>query len=83
MNGYIVRGRGAYASNRIFLPAAGHGDRTSHYFFGSHGFYWSSVPGLTIYDIATHLRYNSVDYYLHNYRYTYGFSVRPVQGPTN
>ena len=82
VNGYVVRGRGIYASNSIFLPAAGHGDRTSHYFFGSHGFYWSSVPGST-YDIATHIRFDSVYYYLHHYRCTYGFSVRPVQGPTN
>ena len=27
--GYLVRGRGDYASNSIFLPAAGHGYRTS------------------------------------------------------
>ena len=43
-NGYIVRGRGAYASNSIFLPCAGSGNRTSLYYSGSYGRYWSSRP---------------------------------------
>ncbi len=48
-NGYVVRGRGAYSSASIFLPAAGlggggFGDGTSLYRAGSLGYYWSSVP---------------------------------------
>ncbi len=44
VNGYIVHGRGRYASASIFLPCAGIGDGTSLYFAGSYGHYWSSVP---------------------------------------
>ena len=44
VNGYMVRGRGDYASNSIFLPCAGHGNGTSLIGSGSYGFYWSSVP---------------------------------------
>ncbi len=40
VNGYVVRGKGAYTSNSIFLPCAGNGD----VYVGSHGYYWSSVP---------------------------------------
>ena len=46
VNGYLVKGRGDYASKSIFLPAAGYGDGTSLYFSGSIGLYWSSVPDL-------------------------------------
>ena len=60
INGYVVRGRGVYASASIFLPAAGHGgksfrnvrvtskgvdaDGTSLVSVGLSGPYWSSVP---------------------------------------
>ena len=42
--GYLVRGRGAYSSASIFLPAAGYGYGTSLGYAGSLGYYWSSVP---------------------------------------
>ena len=82
VNGYVVRGRGEYASNSIFLPAAGCGDGTSLSYSGSHGLYWSSVP-CSDYDDAWFLyfysssRLTSVYYYRYN-----GQSVRPVQGFT-
>ena len=79
VNGYAVRGRGAYASNSIFLPAAGYCGGASLYSSGSYGSYWSSVP-YSDYDYAYELDFNSgnhrTDYY---YRY-FGQSVRPVQG---
>ena len=44
VNGYVVRGRGAYADASIFLPIAGRGYGTSLDYVGSEGDYWSSVP---------------------------------------
>lgn len=44
VEGYIVRGRGSYASKSIFLPHAGFGYGASLYDAGSFGHYWSSVP---------------------------------------
>jgi hypothetical protein len=79
VNGYVVRGRGTYASNSIFLPAAGYGYGTSLLYSGSYGYYWSSVPN-SVYSYAHGLYFGSG--YLNTsgyYRYC-GQSVRPVQG---
>lgn len=43
--GYVVRGRGTYASASIFLPAAGSGNWTSLCLTGTHGEYWASDAG--------------------------------------
>ena len=78
-DGYVVRGRGPYASAWIFLPAVGNGYGTSLYDAGSYGLYWSSVPYSGRYD-AWCLNFGSR--YLNtygSYRY-YGYPVRPVQG---
>ncbi|MBQ6245796.1 MAG: leucine-rich repeat protein, partial [Kiritimatiellae bacterium] len=81
VNGYVVSGRGDYASASIFLPAASDGYGTSIRNAGSSGNYWSSVPhssgslsswGLYFYYSGYHDTYS-------NYR-IYGRSVRPVQG---
>ena len=79
VNGYVVRGRGAYASNSIFLPAAGYCYGASLYFSGSFGSFWSSVPD-SDYDYA-YVFYFYSDYHstYNNYR-DCGQSVRPVQG---
>ena len=45
VNGYIVRGKGTYASNSIFLPCAGFGYEAERDYFNHYGHYWSSVPG--------------------------------------
>jgi len=83
VNGYIVRGRGDYASNSIFLPAAGYGYGTSLYYAGSYGYYWSSVPYSGSYNLARSLYFYSGGHYAsYDYRY-FGFSVRPVQGSAN
>ena len=80
VNGYIVRGRGDYASRKIFLPCAGYGYGTSLVYAGSFGYYWSSVPILS--NNAFYLDFNSSDHRTYsNYRY-YGQSVRPLQGFT-
>ena len=80
VSGYVVRGRGTYASNSIFLPAAGDGSGTSLSGVGSYGYYWSSR------------RYKSSDggnawglrFYYRDHRARYltrccGQSIRPVQ----
>ena len=80
VNGYVVRGRGAYASNSIFLPAAGFGLRTSLSRSGSYGNFWSSVPYSDSY-CAYVLLFNSGNHYTNgNYSRFLGQSVRPVQG---
>ncbi len=83
VNGYVVRGRGDYASASIFLPAAGYGNGLSLNDAGSYGGYWSSVPDSDGYDawrLYFSSGYHDTSSYLH-YRY-YGQSVRPVQGFT-
>jgi hypothetical protein len=81
INGYVVRGRGDYASNSIFLSCAGYGKGTSFLAAGNDGGYWSSSPYPTesYRDYSWYLHVNS---YGHNrgyaYRY-YGYSIRPVR----
>ena len=78
--GYIVRGRGSYASNSIFLPCAGYGYETSLKYSGWDGNSWSSVPYSDNSYGAYALCFSSSD---HNTDYCYrvcGLSVRPVQG---
>ena len=84
VNGYAVRGKGAYASASIFLPCAGYGYGTSLRDAGPGGYYWSSVPGSDSNSRAWYLYFNSG---CHDTRYDYGYrdygqSVRPVQGFT-
>ena len=81
VNGYVVRGRGAYSSSSIFLPCAGYGHGASLGSAGSYGFYWSSVPRSDYY-LSWSLYFNSGS---HNTYFSYRFlgqSVRPVQGFT-
>ncbi len=79
VSGYVVRGKGDYASASIFLPAAGYGLGTSLYNAGSYGRYWSSVPGSGISD-AWYFYFGSGTYYYGDR--SYGQFVRPVQGFT-
>lgn len=79
--GYIVRGRGSYASNSIFFPCAGNGKSIWLDNVGSSGFYWSSAPDSDdkcswsfFFGSGYH---NTGDYYRNG-----GHSVRPVQGFT-
>ena len=82
IDGYVVRGRGDYASASIFLPCAGFGSGTSLEKAGSSGLYWSSVSKSDN-EHSWYFRFNSSDHYADDkYRYR-GLSVRPVQGFTN
>ena len=81
IKGYVVQGRGDYASANIFLPASGDGYGTLLINSGSSGLYGTSIPDLE--------GYNSYVFYFNacgrgmSYLYRYsGQSVRPVQGFT-
>ena len=81
VNGYLVRGRGSYASNSIFLPCAGFGHGTSLYHAGSSGNYWSSVP-YSDYDNAWCLCFTSSNHGTGDGDRCCALSVRPLQGFT-
>lgn len=79
VNGYVVRGKGSYASNSIFLPCAGYGNGDLLDGFGSYGSYWSSVPyqgssRACVFGFSSRYRYT------YNSSRYYGRAVRPVQG---
>ena len=85
VNGYSVRGSGAYASARIFLPCAGYCYGTLLFYAGSGGGYWSSVPySGSNYDnaCAWGLDFDSSYHGSYYHDRSYGRSVRPVQGFT-
>ena len=75
VNGYIVKGRGNYAINNIFLPAAGYGVGTLLDHYSSYGYYW-----LSVYDSdAKSFYFNSGYHYMSNqYRFS-GYTVRPIK----
>ncbi|MGN0853732.1 MAG: hypothetical protein ACI4Q3_10215 [Kiritimatiellia bacterium] len=79
--GRLVTGKGAYASESIFLPAAGYGYDSSLYNLGSDGYYWSSAPFSGYSSYAWSLCFNSGDFY-RDYDFTryFGRSVRPLRG---
>ena len=82
VKGYVVKGRGDYASNSIFLPAAGYGRGTSLNDSGSGGYYWSSVP-YSDGDYAWGLSFDSSGHDTYYYcGCDIGRSVRPVLGFT-
>ncbi len=87
VKGYIVRGKGGYASKSIFLPAAGYGEGTSLKYDNMEGYYWSSVPYVagsylsSTFSYAYGLVFNSSS---HGTSYQldrdFGRSIRPVKG---
>ena len=78
VNGYVVRGRGEYAFNSIFLPCAGYGDGSSLSYAGSYGNYGSSVPRSdTMW--ARYLRFGSSVHRTDINARSIGQSVRPLQ----
>ena len=81
VNGYIIRGRGDYASRSIFLPCAGYGYGTSLSYAGSDGYYWSSVP-YSHYYFPWYLGFDSSHHGTSYYSRYLGRSVRPLQGFT-
>ena len=82
VNGFVIKGRGAYASNSIFLPTAGYGDGTSLYDSGSYGCYWSSNPYSDYYRAwGLYFCSSGHDMFSHYFR-SYGRTVRPLTGFT-
>ena len=82
VNGRLVKGRGAYSSKSIFLPAASYGSGNDFhlYYLGSYGSYWSSKPTSGSSLDAWYLRFGSGNFDL-GLSYLYcGRSVRPVRG---
>ena len=95
VNGYVVRGRGAYSSCSIFFPAAGRGSEGGKFYLsngrGSRtGHYWSSVPATTYLDhdkVGSFMLYFTSDSILtrewagvvSDGKRYYGYSIRPVQ----
>ena len=82
VNGYLVRGRGSYASKSIFFPCVGNSGGSSLWDVSSYGNYWSSVPysdGNYAWNLRFGLRYHLAAY---DSRY-FGQSIRPVQGFRN
>ena len=77
--GYEVKGKDAYASKSIFLPAAGYFYGTSVRLVGSNGDYWSSSlsTGNPAYAYGLYFNSDDVSPAGSNGRY-YGQSVRPV-----
>ena len=84
VKGYVVKGKGTYASASIFLPCAGLGLGASLDSAGLIGGYWSSVPDSRSSSDAWGLDFRSGghDTYDDGSRYD-GQSVRPLQGFTN
>jgi hypothetical protein len=91
VNGYLVKGRGSFASYSIFLPCAGRiysdskynaSARAELYDVGAEGYYWSSVP-VNDFESSWNLAFQSNNYELNYYYYrSTGRSIRPVQGFT-
>ena len=82
VTGYIVRGRGDYVANSIFLSCPGVGSGTSLNGAGGSGYYWSSVPGSGSNSGAWCLRLGSSEHITIQSNRYYGRSIRPVQGFT-
>jgi hypothetical protein len=81
VEGYIVQGKGSYASESIFLPCAGFGVGTSLLCADSFGGYMSSVPYSGYGDCYEwNLYFCSGDHGTSNSDRYYGASVRPLQG---
>ena len=77
VNGRKFTGKGAYASNSVFLPAAGYCYGGDAYDQGGKGYYWSSTPNDSYF--ARLLYFSSGDQYVSDYSFRdYGYSVRAV-----
>ena len=78
--GRLVKGRGAYSSKSIFLPAAGSSDGSYLDYLGSNGYVWSSTPYSGYSLDARSLYFGSGLFSRYYYSRYNGQSVRPVRG---
>ena len=78
-NGVSGRLFTAANGNSLFLPAAGYRYRSSLYYAGSHGDYWSSSLSTDYPRYAWELYFNSGDYGMYYTDRNAGQSVRPVR----
>lgn len=79
VSGRVFSGRGAFAKNSIFVPAAGVGNLSRLICPTLYGYYWSSAPYPDNSLFASYLDFASGDVYQNgNYR-SRGFVVRPVR----
>ena len=80
VEGYVVKGRGAFSANRIFLPATGYGRRSDLRDAGLYGGYRSSTPYSDSY-MAWYLDFASDSYCPISLSSRFdGFSIRAVRG---
>ena len=80
VEGYVVRGRGDYASASIFLPAAGQGYGAELGGVGTYGGCWASDPGYESWDDSWDLSFWASRPRTGTGVWRYiGLSVRPVQ----
>ena len=79
VNGCLVKGKGEYKDNQIFLPAAGLGEDTRLGFAGDYGCYWSSTLHADYPHVACYLDFDDVEQYVFGYSREYGLPVRPLQ----
>lgn len=78
--GRIFTGKGDYAGNSIFLPAAGCGENSSFLSSGELGAYWSSGLADTYRDIASRVfSFSSSSVSGNTINRYFGYSVRPVR----
>ncbi len=75
-NGRKFTGKGAYASNSVFLPAAGYCSSGDVLDQGNHGYYWSSAPNGSSY--AYYLSFTSGYQLMDDGSRDRGVSVRAV-----
>lgn len=77
--GCVVKGKGAYASHRVFFPAVGLGDESSLHASGLYGYYWTSTPNPYFY-YAWNLSFCPGEFSaVHTTYRSYGQSVRAVR----
>ncbi|MBR6733013.1 MAG: InlB B-repeat-containing protein [Kiritimatiellae bacterium] len=79
INGYVVKGKGAYVSANIFLPCAGRGSGESLNYAGTQSYYWSSVPYSSGGKSAWGIDFDSSDHAVGPYNRGAGLTIRPVR----
>ncbi len=82
VQGYVVRGKGAYASASVFLPCTGRGEDAGFYSPGLRGYYWSANPESDGNTYSWYLSFDSSDRDICYGDCFLGRVVRPVQGFT-